>query len=163
MAEDSLYTALEKKFESLYQIAEVISSAPHDAVGSWAAANMPKIHKMLGGITHRLRALTVKQMHDLHDDTRDDFDYTNAGSLIPGSVEWTSFKSTCEAARPLYCNDLWEIDTDAALAGDKNLCPLDLPSPNTAVKCDAENVGNGICDVECLSEAWRWRGGALRG
>ena len=163
MAEDSLYTALEKKFESLYQIAEVISSAPHDAVGSWAAANMPKIHKMLGGITHRLRALTVKQMHDLHDDTRDDFDYTNAGSLIPGSVEWTSFKSTCEAARPLYCNDLWEIDTDAAFAGDKNLCPLDLPSPNSAVKCDAENVGNGICDVECLSEACFFDGGDCGG
>ena len=94
MAEDPLRAALEKKFVSLYQIATVISSAPHDAVGSWAAANMPKIHKMLGGITNRLRALTVKQLHDLHDDTRDDFDYTNnAGSLIPGSDEWNAFKS----------------------------------------------------------------------
>ena len=94
MAEDPLRMALEKKFESIYQIATVISSAPHDAVGSWAAANMPKIHEMLGGITNRLRALTVKQLHDLHDDTRDDFDYTNnAGSLIPGSDEWNAFKS----------------------------------------------------------------------
>jgi|TARA_B110000261_G_scaffold157743_1_gene193212 hypothetical protein len=160
MAEESLSKALDNEFTALYQIASVISSAPHDAVGSWAAANMPKVHKMLGGITNRLRALTVKQLHDLHDDTRDDFDYTTgAGSLIPGSSEWVAFKTKCEAARPLYCESMWTTDPDGALEGDKKKCPLDLPSPDSALKCDAEKVGDGKCNRECLSEACFFDGG----
>ena len=48
---------------------------------------MPKVHKMLGGLIGRVRALTKKQLHDLHDDYRMNLDDTlvTAHRSIPGS------------------------------------------------------------------------------
>jgi hypothetical protein len=95
MAEKSLMDTLDNTFDGLYQIATVISTASLDMVESWAASNMPKLHKMLGGITGRVRALTKKQLHDLHDDDRDDFGTTTSGdgtSLILEALCGTSSK-----------------------------------------------------------------------
>lgn len=33
----------------------------------------------------------------------------------------------------------------------KDLCPLELPSPNSRPGNGAENVGDGTCNAECIS------------
>ena len=168
MAEDSLLGALNNTFDGLYQIATVISTASLDMVESWAASNMPKVHKMLGGITGRVRALTKKQLHDLHDDYRDDFGTTTSAdgtSLIPGSTLWNEFKTKCEAAEPLFCPALWESNPLLAYEGDKNTCPVlgtVYPSYSNE-RCKASWVGDGLCDKYCMSEACLFDGGDCGG
>ena len=111
---------------------------------------MPKVHKMLGGLIGRVRALTKKQLHDLHDDT------INLATLVTAIVfleaaQWTEFKTACEAAEPLFCLALWEAPI-AGLQGDKNTCPVLAPFTHSCGDKDANRVGDGVCDWYCACQ-----------
>ena len=171
MAEKSLMDTLDNTFDGLYQIASVMSTSSLDTIESWAASNMPKVHKMLSGLIGRVRALTKKQLHDLHDDS------INSGdNNVPPSAEWTAFKTACEAAQPLYCQALWATSPIDIYKGNKNQCPtlesyfvsLGYPAGGNpfdggAYTCDAEKVGDGKCDFLCMSEACLFDGGDCGG
>tara|TARA_B110000003_G_scaffold232265_1_gene235118 strand:- start:23 stop:1996 length:1974 start_codon:yes stop_codon:yes gene_type:complete len=161
MAEASLSSTLDKKFDGLYQIASVMSTSSLDVVESWAGANMPKLHKMLGGLIGRVRALTKKQLHDLHDDTNsgDIVDVSAGSAYVTPSAKWTAFKTACESTEPIWCEALWDSDPVAFLKGDRTVCPL----ANTVYRCDAEQVGDGKCDWLCMSEACLFDGGDCGG
>lgn len=88
---------------------------------------------------------------------------TTPTTQVPRFLEWNAFKSKCEAAGPLYCSKLWDTSLSDALDGNKGMCPVFLPSPDSTRKCDAENVGDGTCNVECLSEACFFDGGDCAG
>ena len=173
MAEKSLMGTLDNTFDGLYRIASVMSTSSLDTIESWAASNMPKVHKMLSGLIGRVRALTKKQLHDLHDDINsgDIVDYADGVAFVNPSVKWTEFKTACEAAQPLYCTALWDTSPIDLYLGNKNQCPtleswgvsvgLNFGGVNT--KCDAEQVGDGKCDWLCMSEACLFDGGDCGG
>ena len=59
-----------------------------------------------------------------------------------GTTSWTDFESACEAATPTCSEEMIEQD----------LC-------DTSLRCDADNVADGICNRACLSAACFFDGG----
>lgn len=61
---------------------------------------------------------------------------------VYGTTSWTDFESACEAATPTCSEEMIEQD----------LC-------DTSLRCNADNVADGICNRACLSAACFFDGG----
>jgi len=102
--EASLKFSTNASLMSDFKVGELISASPKQTVKAWAAANMPRIVRLLGDVALRGKAQTQKMRYlvDNNDDT---------------------FAQSCAAARPIVCgrgnNQLdYNDDYDLIKGGD---------------------------------------------
>ena len=60
----ALTTTANKTLESGIQIGKIIAAGPQKTIDRWASANMPKVLEVIGGLTDRVRVLSLKQNRD---------------------------------------------------------------------------------------------------
>ena len=138
MHEASLKFSTNASLMSDFKVGELISASPKQTVKAWAAANMPRIVRLLGDVAIRGKAQTQK-MRYLVDNTDD------------------TFAQSCAAARPIVCRGSSTDDDDYALKeGD---LPLNCTRNDTAPSCTIDKVANGVCNPACMSPECLFDGG----
>ncbi len=136
MGEGSLISTTQASFDGNFKIGELISSSPKKVVQAWAAANMPRILRLTGDSTLRVKALSQKVR------------------LLADNSD-TAFKNACENSMPLICGDGFDYDS---LLVDGNL-PTDCVRKTGTPTCLFDDVANGYCNRDCMSPECLFDGG----
>ena len=136
-----------KTLESSIQIGKIIAAGPQKTIDRWASANMPKVLEVIGGLTDRIRVLSLKQ-------NRDDLDHED--NLVNNGI----------AGDPLY--DLLDADSSQTLRTSR--CTLGSGFDECRWKyfvnqclaassgaCNPYKVGDGVCDEGCMKYAECYR------
>ena len=143
----SLNITANKTLESSIQIGKIIAAGPQKTIDRWASANMPKVLEVIGGLTDRIRVLSLKQ-------NRDDLDHED--NLVNNGI----------AGDPLY--DLLDADSSQTLRTSR--CTLGSGFDECRWKyfvnqclaassgaCNPYKVGDGVCDEGCMKYAECYR------
>ena len=144
----SLNITANKTLESSIQIGKIIAAGPQKTIDRWASANMPKVLEVIGGLTDRIRVLSLKQNRDdldHEDDLLDPFN-NNAGDPLHDHL----------AANPSHT-----LDSRCTLGSGSSECRWDyfvnqcLAASSGA--CNPYKVGDGVCDEGCMKYAECYR------
>ena len=147
--EDAIKYSTSAAFESNFKVGELIAAAPKKTVKAWAAANMPRIMRLVGGLTTRVKAQTkkVRYLMDNSDNT---------------------FATSCALASPLICKGSFSVvdntdpdtpaDYDYALNNDGDV-PVSCVRSTAAPSCTQVKVANGVCNPDCMSPECLFDGG----
>lgn len=126
-------------FESNFKIGELVAAAPKVTVRAWAAANMPRIMRVIGDVTTRVKA-QAKKVNYLYDNDDDEF------------------ARTCASSTPIICRGSSSNDDDYALRNG-GAAPVNCTRADTTPSCDITKVADGTCDPECMSPECLFDGG----
>ena len=126
-------------FESNFKIGELVAAAPKVTVKAWAAANMPRIMRVIGDVTTRVKA-QAKKVNYLYDNDDDEF------------------ARTCASSTPIICRGSSSNDDDYALRNG-GAAPVNCTRADTTPSCDITKVADGTCDPECMSPECLFDGG----
>ena len=140
----SLNITANKTLESSIQIGKIIAAGPQKTIDRWASANMPKVLEVIGGLTDRIRVLSLKQNRDDKDHEDDLLDplNTNTGDPLHDHL----------AANPSHT-----LDSRCTLGSGSDECRWEyfvnqcLAASSGA--CNPYKVGDGVCDVGCMKYA----------
>ena len=144
----SLNITANKTLESSIQIGKIIAAGPQKTIDRWASANMPKVLEVIGGLTDRIRVLSLKQNRDDkdHEDDLLDPGNNNAGDPLHDHL----------AANPSHT-----LDSRCTLGSGSSECRWDyfvnqcLAASSGA--CNPYKVGDGVCDEGCMKYAECYR------
>ena len=125
-------------FDSNFKIGELVAAAPKVSVRAWAAANMPRIMRVIGDVTTRVKA-QAKKVNYLYDDTDD------------------GFARACASSTPIICRGSSDFDDYALQNG--GAVPVNCTRADTTPSCDITKVADGTCDPECMSPECLFDGG----
>lgn len=143
LQEKALSYSTTASFESNFKIGELVAGAPKTTVKAWAAANMPRIMRVLGDLATRVKAQTKK----------------NNYADNPAGDE---FAERCAASTPIICNgsfdEVNQTDYDYALNNDGNV-PVNCTRADTAPSCNITMLADGSCNPECMSPECLFDGG----
>ena len=128
-------------FDSNFKIGELVAAAPKVSVRAWAAANMPRIMRVIGDVTTRVKA-QAKKVNYLYDE--DD----------------NGFARACASSTPMICRGSsdYDYDYDYALRNGGDV-PVNCTRADTAPSCDITKVADGTCDPGCMSPECLFDGG----
>ena len=126
-------------FDSNFKIGELVAAAPKVSVRAWAAANMPRIMRVIGDVTTRVKA-QAKKVNYLYDE--DD----------------NGFARACASSTPMICRGSSDDDDDYALRNGGDV-PVNCTRADTAPSCDITKVADGTCDPGCMSPECLFDGG----
>ena len=126
-------------FDSNFKIGELVAAAPKVSVRAWAAANMPRIMRVIGDVTTRVKA-QAKKVNYLYDNTDD------------------GFARACASSTPIICRGSSDFDDDYALQNG-GAVPVNCTRADTTPSCDITKVADGTCDPECMSPECLFDGG----
>jgi hypothetical protein len=143
LQEKALSYSTTASFESNFKIGELVAGAPKTTVKAWAAANMPRIMRVLGDLATRVKAQTKK----------------NNYADNPAGDE---FAERCAASTPIICNgsfdEVNQTDYDYALNNDGNV-PVNCTRADTTPSCNITMLADGSCNPECMSPECLFDGG----
>jgi hypothetical protein len=143
LQEKALSYSTTASFESNFKIGELVAGAPKTTVKAWAAANMPRIMRVLGDLATRVKAQTKK----------------NNYADNPAGDE---FAERCAASTPIICNgsfdEVNQTDYDYALINDGNV-PVNCTRADTTPSCNITMLADGSCNPECMSPECLFDGG----
>ena len=131
----ALNTTANKTLESGIQIGKIIAAGPQKTIDRWASANMPKVLEVIGGLTDRVRVLSLKQNRDdnkLEESTTGSATHPDGTPCNFGTdCRWDDFVTDCQTASSNQCNPL--------------------------------KVGDGVCHEDCMKhpECYRDAGDCL--
>ena len=127
-------------FDSNFKIGELVAAAPKMSVRAWAAANMPRIMRVIGDVTTRVKA-QAKKVNYLYDE--DD----------------NGFARACAASTPMICRGSSASELDDYALRNGGDVPVNCTRADTAPSCDITKVADGTCDPGCMSPECLFDGG----
>ena len=135
-----------KTLESSIQIGKIIAAGPQKTIDRWASANMPKVLEVIGGLTDRIRVLSLKQNRD---DLDHELDLINSNdftdplyNLLSGSHSSRMSSQCTLGSGSDECR--WEYFVNQCLAASSSAC-------------NPYKVGDGVCDEGCMKYAECYR------
>ena len=141
-----------KTLENSIQIGKIIAAGPQKTIDRWASANMPKVLEVIGGLTDRIRVLSLKQNRDDKDHEDDLLDPGNNNAGDP-------LHDLLAANHGHTLDSRCTLGTGSVRRKCRRISPRteSVPSGLHGVMQRRYKVGDGVCDEGCMKYAECYR------